>query len=160
LKKETLFGENFKKYRKKKGISQKEFASLLCEETGKQLTLTSISNYETGLHLPPPQILPIIAEILEVSLDTLFGADKTLPAGAGAQELSHISAYRREMEALQKEFISLKSQLESTEKSNTAPVKHCERLLEIIESQQSELLTGQAQLAVVRKMIALFRNKF
>jgi transcriptional regulator with XRE-family HTH domain len=160
LRKETLFGENFKKYRKEKGISQKEFASLLCEETGKQLTLTSISNYETGLHLPPPQILPIIAEILEVSLDALFGTDKALPAGAGEQELSQLRAYRREMEALQKEFISLKSRLERKDKNNTAPLKHCERLLEIIESQQSELLTGQAQLAVVRKVVALFRNKF
>jgi transcriptional regulator with XRE-family HTH domain len=160
LKKETLFGENFKKYRKKKGISQKEFASLLCEETGKQLTLTSISNYETGLHLPPPQILPVIAEILEVSLDALFGTDKALPAGAGAQELSQLRVYRREMEALQKEFISLKSQLERKDKNNTAPLKQCKRLLEIIESQQRELSTGHTQLAAVRKMIALFRNKF
>jgi transcriptional regulator with XRE-family HTH domain len=159
LKKETLFGENFKKYRKRKGISQKEFASLLCEETGKQLTLTSISNYETGLHLPSPQILPIIAEILGVSLDALFGTDKALFAGAGEQELSQLRVYRREMEALQKEFTSLKSRLERKDKNNTAPVKHCERLLEIIESQQSELLTGQVELAAVRKMIALFRNK-
>ncbi len=160
MKKEISFGENFKKYRKRKGISQREFASILYQETGRQLTLTSISNYETGLHLPPPQILPVIARILGVSLDALFGTDNTPAVSAGEEDLLYIREYKKEMEALLEEFISIKSQLKNSGKKNEVPVIQGERLLKIIESQQGELLSGQAQLATVRKMIAHFRDKF
>lgn len=51
---------------------QKEFAEKLYDSSGKKITLSSVSNYETGLHLPSPQVLPAIADILKVSIDALF----------------------------------------------------------------------------------------
>lgn len=153
MEKEVLFGENFKKYRKRKGVSQKEFGRLLFEATGKQLTLTSISNYETGLHLPPPQILPVVAEILEVSIDELFGTEHTPPSEN--QSLSYIDEHRKELLRLEGNFPAFVE----TEKEQEPLKGFCVKLLEIIRDQQNELQSGHAQLAAVRKMIENFRNK-
>lgn len=158
LNKESLFGENFKKYRKKKGISQKEFAHLLYEATGKKLTLTSISNYETGLHLPPPQVLPVVAEILGVSIDALFGTEAVLPAGE--EELLYVRRYRQELEELKKELSAILSSGNGPEdKQFLFLQEQCGKLIEMVGSQQDELQNGYSRLAAVRKMIAVFRDR-
>lgn len=158
MEKEILFGENFKKYRKRKGVSQKEFGRLLFEATGKQLTLTSISNYETGQHLPPPQMLPVVAEILEVSIDALFGTED-MPT-AENQPFSYIEEHKKELLGLEREVTALLYAEKGSAEKEQEPVKrYCTRLLEIIRDQQNELQSGYAQLAAVREMIANFRNK-
>lgn len=158
MEKEILFCENFKKYRKKKGVSQKEFGRLLFEATGKQLTLTSISNYETGLHLPPPQILPVVAEILGVSIDALFGTENG-PTSEN-QAPSYIDEHRKELLRLEREVAALLNADTGSAEKEQEPVKrYCASLLEIIRDQQNELQSGHAQLASVREMIANFRGK-
>lgn len=154
----VLFGINFKKYRKKKGISQKEFAQKLLDVTGKNLTLTSISNYETGLHMPPPQILPAIAEILDVSINALFGVEEKPvqkdPAGPEA-----IRKWKAELERIEKEFIITRSknQQELNEQQKKGAY-FCESLLHLSKVQQEELVIVQTELSTIRELIRLFKK--
>ncbi|WP_017732848.1 helix-turn-helix domain-containing protein [Nafulsella turpanensis] len=154
----ALFGNNFKKYRKKKGISQKEFARKLLDATGKDLTLTSISNYETGLHMPPPQILPAIAEILGVSIDALFGIDQkpvqTKPSGPEV-----IRKWKGELEKIEKEFIISKSKNpEGLCDQQKKGAYYCESLLHLTKAQQEELVIIQTELSTIQELISLFKK--
>lgn len=159
MEREVIFGRNFKKYRKQKGISQKEFARLLYEATGKQLTLTSVSNYETGLHLPPSQILPVIAGIFGVSIDDLFGIEKA--ASTPGEEPLEASRGWKELEKLKSDFRSWKRKAGAAGKEAVAPaIALGEQLIEIAEKQQKELHSGQVRLVAVRKMVDGLKGKF
>ena len=162
MKREVIFGYNFKKYRKNKGISQKEFATLLFEATGKKLTLTSVSNYETGLHMPPPQVLPAIADILEVSIDALFGVEDKTAVEEPSVGPDVIEEWKKELDQLEKDFILWEAaQEENAEGTNNmffAP--YCEDLIVLAKKQQNELLILQAELRAIRKMIAVLRGGF
>ena len=154
----ALFGINFKKYRKKRGISQKEFAQKLLDVTGKNLTLTSISNYETGLHMPPPQILPAIAEILDVSINALFGVEEkpvqTEPAGPEA-----IRKWKAELEKIEKEYIVARSRhSEGLNDQQKKEAYFCESLLHLTKVQQEELVIVQTELSTIRELIKLFKK--
>ena len=159
MNREFLFGDNFKKYRKKRGISQKEFAEMLFRFTGKKLTLTSVSNYETGLHMPPPQILPVIAEILQVSIDALFGVDEVVeePVVAEPVELDEVKEWKQELENLEKEFINLKV-AQSKELEGEA-VRYCDKLFSIAKRQQDELMVLQTELSTIRELLSLFKDR-
>lgn len=155
--KEGLFAYNFKKYRKKRGMSQKEFAQRLYDATGKKLTLTSISNYETGLHMPPPQILPAIAGILQVSIDALFGK-KQEEVQVVKEELDQnlIKEWKEELEKIEKDFVNWKVRQET--QAPLPLVTYCDRLIKLAKNQQEELLVVQTELATIRELIALFRK--
>ncbi|NMM48685.1 helix-turn-helix domain-containing protein [Marinigracilibium pacificum] len=73
LKKFKVFGENLKKLRKAKGLSQDEFATLLNDSAGIHFKRHTISNYETGVSYPSLDLVPHIARILDVSIDTMLG---------------------------------------------------------------------------------------
>lgn len=156
------FANNFKKFRKLKGISQKEFAQKLYEHTGKMLTLTSISNYETGIHMPPPQVLPFIARILEVSLDALFGTDTTDVTKEyieKEEEENAFQVWKQELETLERNFYKLKiSQSKTMPEPALAALDCCEKLLKVAKKQQDELLILQTELSTVREMFSLFRR--
>ncbi|WP_017730835.1 helix-turn-helix domain-containing protein [Nafulsella turpanensis] len=162
MKKEVIFGYNFKKYRKSKGISQKEFAALLYEATGKKLTLTSVSNYETGLHMPPPQVLPAIADILEVSIDALFGVEEKAVVEAESLDPQVIDEWKRELERLEKEFILWGAAQEEgfIDMTTQSFATCCEDLIVLAKKQQHELLVLQAELRAIRKMIAALKGGF
>ena len=162
MKKEVIFGYNFKKYRKHKGISQKEFATLLFEATGKKLTLTSVSNYETGLHMPPPQVLPAIADILEVSIDALFGVEDKPAIEEESVGSNVIEEWKKELEQLEKEYIIWEAEQEGIADENLSKpfAPYCEDLIVLAKKQQHELLILQAELRAIRKMIAVLRGGF
>lgn len=138
-------------------MSQKEFAQRLYESTGKKLTLTSISNYETGLHMPPPQILPAIAGILQVSIDALFGKKKE-EVEAVKEELDQqlIKEWKEELEKIEKEFVDWKVRKDASISPQLST--YCDRLIKLAKSQQEELLVIQTELATIRELIALFRK--
>ncbi|MCX2742906.1 helix-turn-helix domain-containing protein [Mangrovivirga sp. M17] len=75
MKKFKIFGENLKRLRKAKGYSQDEFASLLNDSAGIQFKRHTISNYETGVSYPSLDLVPHIARILDVSVDTMLGVN-------------------------------------------------------------------------------------
>jgi len=62
-----IFGENLEKIRKLKGITQKELA----EKIG--ATQRIISHYESNVKSPPLKYIIMIADTLQVSVDTLLG---------------------------------------------------------------------------------------
>ncbi|MBQ8298096.1 MAG: helix-turn-helix transcriptional regulator [Ruminococcus sp.] len=60
------FSDNLVRYRKKKGLTQGQLAKLL------SVTPQAVSKWEKGSY-PDSELLPSIAQILDVSLDVLFG---------------------------------------------------------------------------------------
>ena len=76
----TAFGENLKKIRMARKMSQDEFAALL--NTSKQV----ISRYETGQRSPKVSVVSEYAEILGVSIGELTGDART-PAPADDDDL-------------------------------------------------------------------------
>lgn len=63
----NTIGNNIKKLRKESGITQEQIASKLC--IGRQ----ALSNYETGKRIPDIYELIVLADLFEVSLDTIVG---------------------------------------------------------------------------------------
>lgn len=60
-------GENIRNYRKKNDLTQEEFADRL------GVSYQSVSRWENGSFYPDLELIPAIAEILGVTVDTLFG---------------------------------------------------------------------------------------
>ena len=65
-----MLNENIKTIRKNKGFTQEELASRL------HVTRQTISKWEKGLSVPDADMLSRMAEILEISVTELLGADK------------------------------------------------------------------------------------
>ena len=61
------FGQNMKKLRKEKGITQQRLADML------NTSRSCVSNYETDTRQPDWETMKHIAECLEVSVDYLLG---------------------------------------------------------------------------------------
>lgn len=61
-----IVGKNIANYRKRKFITQKELATLL------NITAQSVSKWEAGLSLPTVDMLYDVAQVLEVSVDSLL----------------------------------------------------------------------------------------
>ena len=66
---ENTFSIQFKKYRKKKGLSQEQVAEMLC------VSAQAVSKWETGVSYPDLSLLPIIANMFNVSVDYLLGVN-------------------------------------------------------------------------------------
>ncbi|MBQ8403088.1 MAG: helix-turn-helix domain-containing protein [Clostridia bacterium] len=62
-----MFGENFKKYRKRAGLTQEEVAKIL------MVTPQAVSKWETGNGTPDISFLVPIAELFDISTDDLLG---------------------------------------------------------------------------------------
>ena len=65
-----MLNENIKIIRKNKGFTQEELASRL------HVTRQTISKWEKGLSVPDAEMLSRMAEVLDVSVAKLLGADK------------------------------------------------------------------------------------
>lgn len=90
-------GENIRKYRKAKGLTQAELAKKLGSA---QYVIT---NYERGLRRPSADKLPDIAKALGVPLEALYGLNgTTAPAekkGSGTRREAQIQKIFRELPA-------------------------------------------------------------
>ena len=82
-----MFGENLKTLRKKKGYSQEELAVKL------HVVRQTISKWEKNLSVPDAGTLIRLAEILEISVSELLGAEMNQEDSANdiAQQLSRIN---------------------------------------------------------------------
>ena len=82
-----MFGENLKTLRKQKGFSQEELASRL------HVVRQTISKWEKNLSVPDADTLIRLAEILEVSVSELLGAniENENTASDVAEQLSRIN---------------------------------------------------------------------
>ena len=64
-----MFSENLKTIRKAKGYTQEELAIKV------NVVIQTVSKWEKGLSVPDADVLSHIAEVLEVSVSELLGAD-------------------------------------------------------------------------------------
>ena len=64
------FGERLAALRKERGLSQEDLAEKL------QLTRQTISKWETGASTPDLELLVQLAEVFDVSVDSLLGIKK------------------------------------------------------------------------------------
>ena len=62
-------GENIKFLRKSKDITQEQLAEML------NVSCQSISRWELGVCYPDMELLPMLAEIFEITVDKLIGVD-------------------------------------------------------------------------------------
>jgi transcriptional regulator with XRE-family HTH domain len=65
-----LFGENLKKFRNNKGLSQIKLSKLL------NVSQQTVGSWEINRTSPDPEMIKKISEILDVSADKLLGLDK------------------------------------------------------------------------------------
>lgn len=66
-----LLGDNIRKARKKLGITQEELAGQI------GVTSQAVSRWESGAGMPDISMLVPLAKVLDVSIDQLFGVEKT-----------------------------------------------------------------------------------
>lgn len=78
-------GENIKKYRKEKGLTQKELA----DKIGKGFS--TVQKYELNISQPPIDVLNRIADTLDIDVSKLFYIENTL------NQSSEDEAQRQEM---------------------------------------------------------------
>ena len=64
------FGQILRTLREERGIYQKELASYL------NVSISTISNYENGVHFPDFELLSLIADFFGVTADYLIGRTK------------------------------------------------------------------------------------
>lgn len=65
----SIFGDNIKRLRKNKGLKQQEIADIL------GIKQNSYSDWENGKTEPSYENLVKLADLFEVSLDSLFGRE-------------------------------------------------------------------------------------
>lgn len=64
---------NIAKYRKQKGYTQEQLGEFL------GVTNQAVSKWESAISMPDVMLLPKIADVLGISLERLYGIDKTVP---------------------------------------------------------------------------------
>ena len=62
-------GENIKLLRKSKEITQEQLAEMV------NVSCQSVSRWELGICYPDMELLPMLAEIFEITVDKLLGVD-------------------------------------------------------------------------------------
>ncbi|MGN0349850.1 MAG: helix-turn-helix domain-containing protein [Roseburia sp.] len=67
---EIKLGENILRLRRNQGLTQEQLARLLNVSVG------AVSKWENGNNRPDIELLPIIADVLQVSIDALIGYEK------------------------------------------------------------------------------------
>ena len=67
---ELKIGENIKRLRKAKDISQEDFAKLL------GVSSQSVSRWENGVCYPDMELLPALAQYFKLSVDELLGGGR------------------------------------------------------------------------------------
>jgi len=73
------FGETLKKLRRQKDMTQEQLAEYVnISPQSVSKSPQSVSKWETNLTLPDITIIPILANIFDVSADVLLGIDITL----------------------------------------------------------------------------------
>ena len=134
------FGERIKTFRKEAGYSQRELAEKM------NVTRNTVINWEAGKYKPDADLFPGLCDILEITLNDLFGIhpeDRFTP-----HERSLIDQYRRISRGGQRvidHMISdiLDEQLRSEETrldENTMMLDHIHHGLEIMVNDRDQLI--------------------
>jgi len=81
------FGETIKKLRRQKDMTQEQLAEYL------NISTQAVSRWETGASLPDITLLPMLANIFDVSTDTLLGVDIEAKEKRIQEILDHAEEY-------------------------------------------------------------------
>lgn len=81
----SKIGENIKKFREAKGLSQEQLANLLGYKSK-----SAISNWENGYNSPTDDKIQMMLDIFEVDANTLFGWDNAAQIKSDAEELASL----------------------------------------------------------------------
>lgn len=95
-----MFSENLKQLRTDKKLSQADLA----EKIG--VHVTHLSRYERGLSSPSLEVIQKIAEVLEVSIDTLVFGQKNIEESINDTELATL--FKKAQHLTQKEKQTVK----------------------------------------------------
>lgn len=69
--------DNLKKYRREKGMTQKELADEVNKNLGTNFKHNTISSWENGTNSIDTTILKLICDILEIDINTIYGVSET-----------------------------------------------------------------------------------
>jgi transcriptional regulator with XRE-family HTH domain len=81
-------GNNIKKYREKKGLTQEQLAVIVREKTGRK-SKNFISNWENGLNDPDADAILVLADAFGIDVNTLMGWDDKGKMKADADNEAH-----------------------------------------------------------------------
>lgn len=81
----SKIGENIKKFREAKGLSQEQLANLLGYKSK-----SAISNWENGYNSPTDDKIQMMLDVFEVDANTLFGWDNAAQIKSDAEELANL----------------------------------------------------------------------
>ncbi len=71
-------GRNIATMRRRSGLTQTQLADQLTERTGRQISMTTVSNWERGLVDVPASLLPDICHIIHCTSWQLYPHSETL----------------------------------------------------------------------------------
>ena len=134
----NIFGDNLRKYRQLRGMSQKKLADLLSRETGNNFTQKHISNYEQTDTFPKAPAIPHLAKILGSSIDVLFGltndmneVDISQYIGITRPELNRLS--KVELKATFEQYLNILDELVKSRAWYTEKVRHLEEEIRVLQ---------------------------
>jgi repressor LexA len=96
--------DNLKKYRREKGMTQKELADEINKNLGTNFKHNTISSWENGTNSIDTTILKLICDILEIDINTIYGGETKKPTTTAA----HLPEGVELTEEEQKQLLSLK----------------------------------------------------
>ncbi len=82
-----MFGEVIKESRKKKGLKQKDLADIL------KISRNTVSNWEADKSKPEFDIIPRLCDVLEITIENLFGFGRE--SGVTAREEKLLNTFRQ-----------------------------------------------------------------
>lgn len=92
--------KNIVKYREKAGLSQKDLAKLL------ETTPSRISNWEQGANCPTMDMLIKVCDVLNISINDIYGIYPDSEIMLSYDEQEHIRVYRQ-LDSFGKEFVEM-----------------------------------------------------
>ncbi|MBL6445708.1 hypothetical protein JMN32_05270 [Fulvivirga sp. 29W222] len=127
-------------FRTVKGYSQVELGLKIEEITGQPYDRHAISAYETGRRRIPAYLVPVLAEIFEITTDELFYSKEEIRKFDQIDQLSAQMVDYREL-------------------SNTNPEEAAKAALDLLKEARKEIQTLKSQLAVSKNEVSEAHKK-
>ncbi len=105
-------GERIAYFRKSKGMTQEALAGTF------GISAQAVSKWETGTTMPDILLLPLIAEVLDTSVDSLFGVKQKDKAGRLTKENIHEEMHKQFFIKMQDLWINLDGSSEDNTEEN------------------------------------------
>lgn len=118
MSKKKFLGEKIAVYRDKLRLNRKEFIDKLNEVLGTHYTTQALYSWEKGKSIPPADIVPPLADLLEMNILELFGIEVSeMEAIAKSNEelTLEVEQLRRKVEVQAGEIHKLNGKLEASE---------------------------------------------